>query len=106
MPVQLTKDTDKFVCVIYKRYLELRKFGADKSAAGHFPQIQELRALLFPNTSVSDLVGCISEAGKAFNMYVFIDGSFDLNDEIILYMENRFKNGLLEVVSFLAQFIP
>lgn len=29
-----------------------------------------------------------------------------LNDFAIVYMENRFKNGIVDTLSFLAQFIP
>ena len=37
---------------------------------------------------------------------LYIEGSFILTSNAIIYMENRFKNGLVELTDFIAKFIP
>lgn len=33
---------------------------------------------------------------------IYIDGSFKITKELVIYMENRFKNGLNEVMDFIS----
>ena len=61
---------------------------------------------LFPNVNISDFMTDLSELKKYNFVKMFIEGSFALNSEAIVYMENRFKNGLIEVTDFIAKFIP
>lgn len=37
---------------------------------------------------------------------MYYSGGFFANDHFIIYMENRFKNGLNEVIEFISKLIP
>lgn len=105
MDLELTKDAEKLVAAAYKEYLEKRKAGADKSSAKLFPCTSMMQKY-FPEYSLQDYKETVAELCRAFRCSMFMDGSFLLNDAAIVYMETRFKNGLKDALSFLAQFIP
>ena len=48
----------------------------------------------------------IREIKSVYPLKEDIIGNITLSDKMISYMENRFKKGLVDVLSFLAQFIP
>ena len=102
----LTNDADKLICQLYKAYLEKRKNGVDKLNSMHFsfPEIKTLKP--FSQWSDSDVKSAIAEVSRAGFGTMYFDGGFMANDQFITYMENRFKNGLSEVVDFITKFIP
>lgn len=104
--VVLSKDAEKVICIIYKDYLERRKNGEPKRNAQCYTSISDLSARLFPKLNELDLQDTINELARCFNFKRYTAGGFVLSDDAIIYMENRFKNGLVEVISFIAQFIP
>lgn len=104
--MQLTNDADKMVCHLYKLYLEKRKQNIDKLNAKHF-SFDEISGLpAFSKWSESDTKATIAELKHADLGKMFLDGGFMANDNFIFYMENRFKNGLTEVLDFISKFIP
>lgn len=105
MELVLTKDAQKLVAAAYKEYLERRNSGVDKINAKSFDG-REFQTKYFPEISLRDYRETVSEMCRAFGCKYFLNGGFLLNDVAIAYMENRFKNGLKDTVSFLAQFIP
>lgn len=105
MELVLTKDAQKLVAAAYKEYLEKRKSGVDKTNAKHFT-CKELHERYFADFSSRDYKETVAEMCRAFHCSMYMDGGFMLNDFAIVYMENRFKNGLTDALSFLAQFIP
>lgn len=105
MKVELTRDGERMTAAIYKSYLEKRKAGQSKSEAKCFSS-DALKRDYFCDESLSDFMDTLREVTKTFSCKEFIDGSFVLSNSLIVYMENRFKNGLADVLSFLAQFIP
>lgn len=54
----------------------------------------------------SDAFDTLKEIKKSLGLKEDITGGFELSDEAIVYMENRFPEGAKSVLSFLAQFIP
>lgn len=104
--MELTKDTDKFLCIVYKEYLSRRKGGIRKSQAINFDDPTSLVDQLLLDETPDDIADSISELAKAGFVETYIDSSFHLNNKSIIYMENRFKNGLLEVADFISKFIP
>lgn len=102
----LTKDADKLVCSMYKLYLEKRKSGVDKLNSRHFSfaEIRSLEALR--SYSDFDLKDTIAELKRANFGTMYLDGGFQANEQFVIYMENRFKNGFNEVVDFVSKFIP
>lgn len=105
MELVLTKDAQKLVAVAYKEYLEKRKSGVDKTNSKHF-SCSEIHEKYFNDFSLRDYKETVAEMCRAFNCSMYMDGGFMLNDFAIVYMENRFKNGIKDVLSFLSQFIP
>ncbi|WP_283683301.1 hypothetical protein [Parablautia sp. Marseille-Q6255] len=104
--MQLTKDADNLVCHLYKVYLTKRKIGTDKLNAKHFSfsEIQVLKPC--QKWSVPDIKATIAEISRAGLGKMYLDGGFMANDEFIIYMENRFKNGLDEITDFISKLIP
>lgn len=106
IPVQLTKDADKLICFMYKSYLSKRKDGIDKLNSKRF-EFLEIRAFKCCSSwNNDDVKATIAEISRAGYGSMFLDGGFLANDHFIVYMENRFKNGLNEVVDFITKFIP
>jgi hypothetical protein len=46
------------------------------------------------------------ELGQKKYLHVYIGDEFELDDNAIVYMENRFKNDLTEVIDIVSKFIP
>lgn len=66
----------------------------------------EIRAYKLCSTwDTTDIKTTVSELKNAGLGDMYYDGSFFANERFIIYMENRFKNGLLEVVDFISRFI-
>ena len=104
--MELTKDADKLVCQLYRAYLEKRKSGINKFNAKHFTfsQIKELQP--FSKWADMDVKETVAEVSRAGFGTMYYDGGFMANDQFIIYMENRFKNGLSEVIDFISKLIP
>lgn len=55
---------------------------------------------------MEDYKDIVASMTRAFDCTMYLSGGFLLNDSAIVYMESRFKNGVKDVLSFLAQFVP
>ena len=104
--MKLTKDADKLLCQIYQEYMKRRKNGAPKRQAILFDEPSCLIEGFLHGENPDDIADLIYDLAKIDFIKSYIDASFCLTDEAIIYMENRFKNGLLEVADFLSKFIP
>ena len=105
MDIKLTRDAEKLVAVLYKSYLEKRKAGESKSDA-KLCDPDEVRNQYLPKENPDDFAETLNEVFRVFPCKRFIDGGFVISDSLIVYMENRFRNGLIDIASFLTQFIP
>lgn len=108
MDLKLTKDAKELMVAAYHVYLKRRKEGMSKADA-KFIQADEIQRDYFPNVSRMDYMETVSELIRTLgpaNCFADLSGNFTLPDSTIVYMENRFKNGLKDTASFLAQFIP
>ena len=56
--------------------------------------------------SDDDISDCLSELAQNGYIKMYIIGEFDLLDKTIIYMENRFKNGAIDVLNFLSNLVP
>lgn len=104
--MELTKDADKLVCIVYKEYLSKRKSGESKANAKHFNQDFYSGIKPLSDWHPDDIDETINELKRANFVKKYIDGGFVLLDDFIIYMENRFKNGFAEVTDFISKFIP
>lgn len=106
----LTKDADKLICLLYKNFLYKRKNGTSKSEASYFGSSHNIHEkfcsdLLFEDVDDTcrelDNVGflnCLWADNIASEVY--------LTDDAIIYMENRFKNGLTELLGYIEKIKP
>lgn len=108
--MELTKDAEKLICVMYKRYLEKRSSGQSKSEANYFGDTYTIYESFFPHESLDDIDEFVWELKRAD----FISGDYgdnilsdiSITSNGLIYMENRFKNGIKDVLTFLSNFIP
>lgn len=108
--MELTKDAEKLICLLYKSYLQKRKSGISKSQATCFGSSHDIHEQLCPELifedvddtcrelSRADLLNCLWADNIAYHVI--------LSDSAIIYMENRFKNGLVEVLEFVDKIKP
>lgn len=99
----MTQDADKLLCCIYKSYLERRKSGMSKSDSKKFEDNFYKSDKHLSSWSNDDISDTLEELKKNNHVTLFIDGSFALENDAIIYMENRFKNGLNEVLEILSK---
>lgn len=104
--MDLTKDANKLVCSMYKSYLEKRKSGMNKINARHFEPAEIKTYKLCSDWCIQDIKATVAELRNAGLGDMYYNGGFFANDKFIIYMENRFKNGFLEVTDFISKFIP
>lgn len=104
--MQLTKDADKMICCIYKTFLQQRKNGFPKSVARRFEDDYFNSDDNLSSWPEDDITDTLLELGRSGLIQIYIGGNFELTDLGIIYMENRFKNGLNEVTDFISKFLP
>lgn len=106
MDITLTKLADKFLCSAYKLFLERRKQNFSLQNAKRFKNNIEERESFILEFNSDDIPDILMELASHKLIKIWIGGSFMLETQGIVYMENRFKNGLKEVTDFIAKFIP
>ena len=104
--MELPKAADKLCCGTYKSYLAQRKAGISKANAKHFAFDFYKEIPVLSLWSEDDIDETLNELKRAGFIKKYIDGGFQLQDSFIIYMENRFKNGLTEVTDFISKLIP
>ena len=102
---ELTKETQKLICLVYREYLERRKngFSRDNAAFFRFNFANDIPQLLKYNSD--DLESCLTELSKKLYVKKYIDGGFKLESKGIAMMETRFRNGIKEVLSFVKEIV-
>ncbi|MCD8038894.1 MAG: hypothetical protein LUE96_07415 [Lachnospiraceae bacterium] len=104
----LTKDQKFLIVSLYKIFLS-RQSSLDAHSANYFADSDSLIPLLeldFSSEYLADLCLALLERG-------YIDGyksecsvdEFKISDKTIIFMQNRFKRGLKDVLVFLSNFI-
>lgn len=106
MRVEITKDAEKMLVALYRAFLDRRKEGLSKRDARRFEDGYFSREKPFSSMNPADVSDTRMELYQCNLLKIYIGGDCELSDSAIIYLENRFKNGLTDVLSFLAQFIP
>lgn len=108
--IQLSRDADALICVLYREYLNRRKSGVSKSSAKSFGEAKTIHDNFMPKWSVDDVNETCLELCRADLLSCFcannIVSESTLTDEAIIYMENRFKDGLSALLKYLEKFVP
>jgi hypothetical protein len=105
---QISKDADKLICILYKEYLVRREHGLPKNESSIFGDSDEIQQSFLSNKNSSDVADTCWELHNAG--YLFCHASDDIANEVtltndgIVYMENRFKSNLSEVLKFISLF--
>lgn len=102
----MTKKADKLLCVIYRDYLSRIKLGQSMSDANRFTTDYFETETSSVSKNNDDIIQLKTELRKADLLKVSVSGNANLTPYGIEYMENRFKNGLAEVLDFLSKFLP
>nr|DAJ57042.1 MAG TPA: hypothetical protein [Caudoviricetes sp.] len=104
--MDLTKDADLLVCSIYQEYIFRRKSGCSKRNAIEFQSDSFRTSGKISSWLPEDFFSTLSELKEAGFVMVYINGNFCITNKLIVYMESRFKNGILEITDFITKFIP
>lgn len=110
MDFQLTKDAEKLLCLMYKSYLDMYRINSSKSECNRFGNTRDIHKKFMPDQYFADVDELVREL-KRNNLIAcdFGDNTFleiSLTPSAIIYMENRFKNGIKELSDFISKFIP
>ena len=105
MEYKLTNDADALICVLYKEYLQRRKHSINKAEAQTFRSSESIHKSHMSKWSYEDVDETCKElsregllnCGYADNVVL----SSQLSDSAIVYMENRFKKGLSEILDYI-----
>ena len=95
------------LCAIYKSYKDKRKNGESKLDAKFAGSSQIIHANLMPEWSFEDVDETCCELSRAgFLDCCFADNVVyysGLTDKAVIYMENRFVNGLTGVLEYMTR---
>lgn len=112
--MNLTKDSEKVICYIYKMYLERRKKGNSKAESRRFEMDFYKSDKDLSKWCDSDISDCILELARNGYIKVYMGGNFDILDSTIIYIWKTdlktvfqmcltlFQNLFLKIVAELA----
>jgi hypothetical protein len=107
MDIRLTKDSDALICLLFKQYCQKRKDGVPKVDAKDFGSSRDIHQTIAPKWSFEDVDETCWELDRAGLLECFkadmIAYYVHLSDTGIIYMENRFKNGLKDILEYLEK---
>lgn len=107
MSYSLTNDSDYLLCVLYRHYKDRRKNGISKNKAKFFGGSEYIFNNLLPEWTFEDVDETCRELSRAGLLNCkYADNvvwTASLSDDAIIYMENRFKNGISEVIDNIAR---
>ena len=104
----ITKDADALFCVMYKAYLEKTKDKVPRSEALVVGGMFDIQNNLAPTLSLEDVRELCEELESAGYLVLVgkCDGGFGMARIApggVIRMENRFKNGMNDVLDFLGK---
>lgn len=107
MDYKLTNDADYLLCVLYKNYKERRKNGENKDDAKIMNSSEHIFMTLLSEWKYEDVDETCRELHRADLLDCFyaddvVEFSI-LTDAAIIYMENRFKNGISEILDTISK---
>lgn len=102
---ELTIETKKILCLVYKEYIDRKKNGINRESAKLFNSNFYEDISQLSKYSKDDINSFTEELLKADYIEKYIDGSFELQNKAIIILENRFKNNAKEVLNFLTSLI-
>lgn len=108
--MELTKESEKLLCLIYADFLKKRKADLSKTKSKLLGSSYDIHQHLCSDWDFEDVDDSCRELNRAELLDCFwADGiayNVSLTDIGISHMENRFKNNLNEITDFITKFIP
>ncbi|MBP3272629.1 MAG: hypothetical protein J6M17_10460 [Ruminococcus sp.] len=104
--MNITRESEKLLCCMYKIYLDRRKNNISRSEAKTFDDDFYSSEKQLEKYSDSDISDCLEELEQKGYIKSDVLDNVELTNDTIIYMENRFINGAKEVLDFLCNFIP
>lgn len=106
--MELSKDADKLICLLYKHYLEQRKLNVPKSTASSFGSSHNIHEQLCPDWLFEDVDDTCRELSRAKMLNcIWADNiayHVAFTDQAIVYMEKRFENNVGKLIDFISKF--
>lgn len=99
--MRFTKDTSKVLACIYKLYLEKRKNGQTRKEAAFFAANFWRGVDALSSYPEDDIKASIHELKVAGFVESYTSGSFEIKEDLIKQMENRFQDGASGVAKYL-----
>jgi len=107
MNINLTKDAEYMLCALYREYKENLENGSSKTQAKITGSSNRIHKELMGQWSLEDVDETCCELSQASLLNcTFADDVVyhsTLSSEAIVYMENRFKNGLKEILDYMVK---
>lgn len=101
--VELTKDADKLLGLIYYNYLVRLKDKQPKRQARYYADSDNWPKSFRETFCDEDIRDLLAELKRAKFIKKYIADGFELEDAGIIYMENRFPRGLEQVLDWLIK---
>ncbi len=107
MEYDLSHDAEYLLCVLYKNYIDRRKNGEDKSKAKMMNSSEHIFNTLLSEWKFEDVDETCRELDRAGLLNCQYGDNIVyfsvLNDNAIIYMENRYKRGISEVIDTISK---
>ena len=106
MEIELTKDAEYLIKVLYARYLDQRQYGKSKFDSAYFGSSENIYNTFFDEWPLDDLDSTLRELGRnglVKNLYA--DDSVEkcmLTTDGIIYMEKRFGRKLQDILNLIG----
>lgn len=103
--VELTKDADKLLGLIYYNYLVRIKDKQPKRQARYYADSDNWPNSFRENFCDEDIRDLLAELKRAGFVKIYLYGAFELEDAGIIFMEKRFPRGLEQVFTWLERLV-
>ncbi len=108
MDVQITKDADYLLCVLYSQYKNRLKQGFTKAESRRFENLSEIQEYVNCKWVLEDTFEICCELSRAGMIYCsFYDNITILNpqltDNAIIYMENRLSDKTFNLLQHISE---
>lgn len=108
--MELTKDGELLLCLLYKKYLDRRKSGTPKGDAKRFGSSEYIQETIIPEWSKEDTAETCKELDRAGALDIKYGDNIpyiiNLTDAAIRYMEERFTRDIPHVVDYISKTFP
>lgn len=100
----LTNNSKKLLCLLYKEFLERKKHSVSYALATQFQDYLSIQESFLPDEAPDDVVHILKELDRSgYIKVIYGDGIPEkvfLLDKAIFTMENRFKDNISAIVDF------